>query len=301
MTTSRANLILENPLGGRADFVAAVKDAVPRDAYYEWGGGLGDIINGAAASDVFHRLDKGERIVVVVLTHNPNSWEIFGFHPNADKLTILSLPISEIGKGYNRLDPGFRNRHGLPMVYRDQPIVLHYPFRAFPAPEDLGVIGELSKPFAVISATASLGPTDTRSFPPHITRACAAVLSSEGLVPVFVGRSYKLDNSDLRSHLHEEVLPSNVPGSISMIGRLTVPGNIELIRRAVLTVACDSAMGCAARSMHLPTFNLVGDQMWAACGGPTEGHASMIHKDFYYSSFKAYTDELFRSFVRRFR
>lgn len=291
----------ENPPGGREDFLAAVASAFPREAYFEFGGGLGDIINLTATTDVFTKLEEpgDDPVVLVLVTHNPHAWEVFGFHPRAERLVILNLPISEYGVQYRRDDEAFRRRHGLPIPCVNPKRTRMNGFVPYPTSEDLSEIAFIQKPFAVFSMTASCGPNDPRSVPARIVESATRTAIAAGIIPVFVGKTYSVENRfNPIPHVESDLPP--VEGVISMIDRLTVPGACELVRRAAVTVACDSAIGCAARAMCLPTFNLVHDEMWAACKAPEIGHGQMMYETFYYCSFRAYSDELLSTFFRRF-
>src|SRR5574339_50741 len=113
----RAKLIQWNeiPDGGAPDLTARIERARAVGRYFEFGGGLGDIITKSSKSAVFAELHRGgEPIVVLLVTQNPSSWEIFGFHPNARDLTIVNIPYKVVQTGPGMHSPEFRRRFGLP-------------------------------------------------------------------------------------------------------------------------------------------------------------------------------------------
>ena len=282
---------------GKGEYEEAALKAVANGNYFEFGGGLGDIFNASASTPVCRKLDMGEQVAITLLTHNPNSYEVFANHPNADKLSVVMIPITELLKnGYNRHDVGFRTRHGLPLNFRDNARD-NYPYKPFPRPEDETALSEITSPFVAFSTTASAGPQDFRSLPPDLVGRAVEVVADFGFKAVFTGKHYNTMVADGNPPgIHIESPPPNHSAVVSMIDRLSVTGNCELMRRARFTVACDSSMGCARRAMWLPGFDLVCEKMWKACHAPPEGHRPIPHNS-YQSTFGMFSKELFTSYI----
>lgn len=286
---------------GKGEFEQAAVKAVGVGNYFEFGGGLGDIFNGSASTPLCRKLDLGEEVAVSLLTHNPNSWEVFAYHPNADKLSILMLPITELLKnGYNRHDLSFRERNGLPMNFRDNTRD-NYPYKPFALPYDLSKIEVLRPPFVTFAVTASAGPQDFRSLPPSIINPAVETVVEHGFKAIFIGKNYNTHVADgTPPGIHIETSPPKHPMVVSMIDELTVNGNCEVMKRSVFTIACDSSMGCANRAMWLPGFHLACDKMWKACKAPPEGHCPSAHNS-YQCSFGSFSKELLVGYIKKVR
>jgi hypothetical protein len=286
----------------RSEVSARALQAAGDGRYYEWGGGLGDVIGAATHSEIFDQLDRaqGEKlpIVVVLISHNPHSWELFGLHPNAHVLTIVDLPFKEVQGKFGRFDDGFRSVYGLPAIPpKDRPWL--YPdgvLRFWSTADDIAVLSSVPERRIVFSATASLGPNDVRNIPWRILKTALQVVREEHFTPVFVGRNYNI-NGSTSPHKEGEVPAHCAP--VDLTDRLTVPGVLELVRKSAATIACDSAVGCGAHALMRPTFSLVADDVWKACRGPEAGHGEILDPRFYQSSYGAYTDDLLRQFLRR--
>lgn len=298
MSSSPTATILRGPviLGNREYVQAMTLAAMAAGRYYEFGGGLGDVICAATQSDVFARLDAGdpEPIVVTLLSHNSFAWELLAFHPSArGTLTILDIPYRAAQ------DSGFRDRYGLPAqgparrphLYQDGALRFHA------TPSDRMILGTLHPRRAVVATTASLGATDSRTIPADLAGSLCRALLGAGFTPVLVGRTYKINGSEVAQHV--DALPPVVDGLVNLTDLLTVPGVLELVRTSPLTVACDSAVSCGAHSLMRPTFSLVSESHWRACGGDPAGHGRILHDLFYQSTFKAYREELLTDFLRK--
>lgn len=267
-----------------------ISAAVDLGRYFEFGAGLGDVIVSSLQSEVFTALDDAtdDPVAVVLICHNPQVSELFRFHENCRKLVLREIPVSDFRPGEESDTESFRLRHGLPIPRPTRRVHLYENFCPSFTPKDAAFIDTVQAPFVVVSSTASVGPTDKRSLTPRLLSSVVRTILASGLIPVLVGARYST---------HEEVPLPEISGVLSAVDRLTVAGSLELIRRAAATVACDSAMGCAARSMWRRTFTLVGDEMWKACSGPAVGHGSLLHPNLYFSSFQAYTDDLLSKFL----
>jgi hypothetical protein len=297
MSSSPTATILRGPnvLSNREAVKAMVLSAAAAGRYYEYGGGLGDVICAATQSDLFACLDSGSSgpIVVTLFCHNSFAWELLAFHPSAGSMVILDIPYREAQEA------GFRKRYGLPdqgpprrhMLYADGVL-------RFYAPEEDGMIlRALPQKRAVLATTASLGATDQRTIPAALSADICRTLLGAGITPVLVGRTYKINGSEVAQHV--DALPPAVEGLVNLTDLLTVPGVLELVRTSPITVACDSAVSCGAHSLMRPTFSLVSESHWRACGGDPAGHGRVLHDLFYQSTFKSYREELLIDFLRK--
>lgn len=297
-----AKVVLWNeiPNGGTPELKSAALKAFDQDRYFQFGGGLGDIINWASKSTIYEQLDDSGidlPIFVTLISHNPDAWQIFGFHPNAHRLTILNIPWKQVQDCPDSSE--FRLRFGLPALLPKPQVRLYGDgFRFYPAPEDLGVLETLKEPYVAFATTASQGLADRRNMPARIIEeACTAVLA-EGLLPIFLGRNYNISGSKV---LHDELPPPTQLRHRSLINALTVTGSTEVIRRAVVSVTCDSSMGCAAHAMSVPCFGIIQDNVWKSCNGPEVGHGEILDPRNYQCRFGAFTPDLLINFIRRHR
>lgn len=288
----------EIPKGGDLEANAAISRTLPNGAYFEFGGGLGDVISTSSRSAIFSKLDEGAEAVVTIVSHNPHCWEIFGFHPGARRLTILDIPYSEVQGSFGFHSQEFRSRYGLPYpAPQAKGFSYGEGLRFHATPEDLAVIESLPTAYVSLSPTASLGPGDKRTVPDGILREVIRVVcGSLGLKLVVVGRDYRINGSESK-HVEKAV---GGDGVLSVAGRLTVPGSAELMRRAVASVVCDSAMGCAAGAMRIPRFGLISDEMWRACSGPPLGYGPIMDPRNYQCRFGAFRPELLQDFIGKY-
>lgn len=261
--------------------------------YYEFGGGLGDIIIAASHSDVFARLDEGGSlpIVVTLITHNSCAWELFAYHPKASCLLIVNIPFREAE------DRTLRERYGLPPKPQVRPWLYEEGAIRFHGTEqDRMILSALPVRRVVLATTASNGPTDQRTMPPWLAESAVRTILERGLTPILVGRTYVINGSGVK---HVDAPPPHVLGLLNLTDRLTVPGVFELVRTSSVTVSCDSAVACAAHVLMRPTFSVVHDARWKSCGGNREGHGTVLHERFYQSMYGAYRDELLGTFLRK--
>ena len=275
-------------------FSNLARKASERGSYFELiSGGLGDVILHIAHTPIFQKMDAGEEVVVTIMTCNSRAWEVIGFHPYAGRSAVLMIPYWEY-RGTS--DENVRKKYGLP----ENPKFRYghtYGFFPHPPKEDLDRIEGLRGLTAAFSVTASGGPSDIRSIPKGIVESMLDVVRQNGLTPVFLGSVYKfLDDGKRHPGFHiEGEAPEDVP---SMIGKLTVPGSAEVVRRSVVSIACDSAMSCVARVMKHPQFRPTRDALVDTMKLQNEGHGTIFYPDHYVCSFKSYREEILDSFIK---
>jgi hypothetical protein len=199
---------------------------------------------------VFPKLDAlapGQEMLIALFSHNPYSHEVFAFHPNADRLTIVMLGYSDI------TDNAYRVKRGLlphVPVRHDK----KYTWAPHPSDVDRRHLATIPKPFVTLSLTASAGPLDQRSIPRRIATDLVGACLSMDITPVILGRSYPnillIDGSKGHQHLEEP----EIPGSLSMVDRLSAAGCVEALRSSAANVSCESAMLIASWRMERPTY-----------------------------------------------
>lgn len=243
----------DNPGGGSFGLRLLVAESVKRKLYFEFAGGMGDVINGVMTSDIFSRLDDmtpKEKALIVLFCHNPCAPEIFAYHAKASQIVVLSLG------SHDCFDAVFRRRHGI----FGRPLFRYGPARGPFVPRisdrDRSVVVTLPKRYVTFSASASSGPGEGRSIPKDVVLKMAKLCLSMNLPPVFLGRRYA--HTVGRDHAvggdHGEFDPSGINGAISLIDRLTVPGTLECLRRSVANVTCNSFSMLPSWRMRRPTF-----------------------------------------------
>lgn len=295
-------LSYDSPEGGHPEILASIPAALKKGLYFEFSGGVGDVINGIVAMNTTARLDAispGDRAVIVLFCHNPDAPELFLSHPRADQFLILSLGF------HNVFDRAYREKHGLPPepVFTGgvDPLPLFVPNVS---KNDLKIIETFPKRFVAFSATASSGKDEGRSIPARIFTSAAKVCLSKGLAPLFLGKRY--GNTILGDHklssAHTEADPPSLPGVVSAIDLLTMAGSIECARRSVANVVCNSSIMHASWRMRKPTMYLCTDGEWAdykSCER-LEFHGygyGLVYPENSYCSQSGYTDDLFSEFL----
>lgn len=262
MTNATLLLSRDNPEGGRPDFVEAVRLALSKGLYFEFSGGLGDIINGVITTDTLRKLDAmgpADQAVIVLICHNPDAPDLFLHHRLSAQFIILSLGFHDC------FDRVYRARHGLPPEpFFHQTVLNPAPFTPRFSESDRAIIETLPARCVAFSVTASNGKGEGRSIPSRIYTNAAMACLKRGVTPLFLGKRYA--NVILDDHKpstpHTEADPPQLDGVISGIDRFSVSGSLECVRRSVATVVCNSAIMHASWRMRKPTFYVATDFEW---------------------------------------
>lgn len=215
----------------------------------EFGAGLGDVITLIYNSERYNILEKlspEDRAMVVLMSHNPYSRELFLWHPK-----VRQIDLRDVGFWWPWEDEQKRSEHHLPPA---QPLRLirQESVKFYPSPEDYAILQTLeSFPYVVMSAAA--GGLD-RNIPDGICEDISQWITDRGqrefgLRVVVVGRTYGAGKRAERRFTPRA-------GLIDMIDRLTVPGTIELILRSRGVVCCHSSMCLIAWYLNRPVFLL---------------------------------------------
>lgn len=262
MTNATLILSRDNPEGGRPDFAAAVRLALSKGLYFEFSGGLGDILNSVIMTDVFRKLDtlkENDQAVIVLFCHNPDAPDLFLYHHRSKQFFILSLG------SYESSDSVYRKRHGLPpKPVSHITVQTPTPFMPRFSESDRAVLATFPDKFVAFSVTASGGTMEERSIPSAIYTNAVQVCLAKGLKAVFLGKRYpNLIHGDHKPFVaHNESEPPNLDGVISAIDRFSVSGSLECVRRSVATVVCNSAIMNASFKMRKPTFYVTTEHDW---------------------------------------
>lgn len=294
----------DSPEGGHPEIIAAIPAAKEKDIYFEFSGGVGDIISSGTLTAIFSKLDAlkpGDRAVIVLFCHNPDAPDLFLYHPLASQFIILSLGFHDV------FDQTYRMRHGLPLQPSFRHGVSSPPlFVPNVSENDLKVISAFPKKFVAFSVTASNGKHEGRSIPQRIFTSAAAVCLRKGITPLFLGKHY--GNTILGDYkpsaLHTEADPPSLTGVVSAIDLLTMSGSIECARRSVANVVCNSAIMHASWRMRRPTMFICTDPEWAdykACEHlELNGYGyGLVYPENSFCSHSGYTDDLFSKFLDR--
>lgn len=227
--------------------------------YCEFGGGLGDILNGVFLTDQYVNLDSlqlHERAKVCVASHNPFAKELFLWHPKRDRIDLM-----DVGYWLPGDDEKNRARLGLPtnrhVTLRPNP---HPNVTFYPSPEDLPKIHhtkELGK-YIVFSTVAG---EPFRDIPLSLAEAAINLCIEAGFKVILVGRNY--DRFGRKEHRFS---PRN--GLVDMIDLLTVPGTAALLVGSSGVFCCFSSIAILAWGLRKRTMLLYPPETTKAYIGP---------------------------------
>lgn len=292
----------DSPNGGHPEVLASIPSALKKGIYFEFSGGLGDVINGVITTDVFRKLDAmkpGDRAVIVLICHNPDAPDLFLYHHLSEQFVILSLGFHDC------FDRVYRKRHGLPpQPFFHSPVLNPAPYIPRFSEADRAILDKFPEKLVAFSVTASNGKGEGRSVQPPVYTSAAAVCLKKGLTPLFLGKRYA--NIILDDHKpatpHTEAEPPKLDGVLSGIDRFSVSGSLECVRRSVATVVCNSAIMHTSWRMRRPTFYIATDGEWAEYAKTPRldlhGYAyGLTYPENSGCSQSGYTDEQFSAFL----
>jgi SAM-dependent methyltransferase len=215
------------------------------DYYLEYGGGLGDIFYQLFQDGSYQSLEElrpEDRVSVALITHNPHVRELFEFHPKASQ-----IDLRDCGYWTPEQDAEMRRRLDLPDgATTPPPASSPGALTFYPSPSDLAELRQLeTRHFVVFSVSAGLSE---RNVPGELVEELAARVRAQGLLPVFVGRSY--ERFDRREY---------EPGAgvaLNLIDRLSVPGVARAVGAAAGVVCCHSSVNILAWLLRKPQLLL---------------------------------------------
>lgn len=278
-----------------------------RTRYLELHGGLGDTFNWCYLRPHYSELDSlpaKERIFIVVATHNPFTWELFGWHRNAHQLTIAKW-------GYTRRmpHPEYRREHGFPEHRKEWPWDAYPrsgPVNFYAPPDEYPIIREEKTKgrYVLFSLTAS---DNGRSIPASIANAAARVCLGKGYRVLLTGRTYAFALADPQESRHgrrPEIRVELQDGVVDLVDRLTVPGVSSLVAGASAVLTCHSALNILAWRLRRRTYLLYDNSVERHYFKPLKERCIFTfgarwrgnhsgHRDFYSDDhFRAYLDAL---------
>ncbi|HEX8913935.1 MAG TPA: TylF/MycF/NovP-related O-methyltransferase, partial [Humisphaera sp.] len=213
--------------------------------YLEYGGGLGDILNGIFRDQGYRSLGAmvaGDQTTVGLITHNPFAHELFEWHPKRAQLDVRQLPYWQPHE-----DAVQRPRHMLPSAQRHPSGRVEPSVTFYPSPTDLRLLDELpSTGYVVLAASAGL---PDRSIPRPLIDQIVADVTADGLHVVLTGRTYD-------RHGRSEHRPREQDRVIDLIDKLSVPGTAEAVRRSRGVVSCHSAINLLGWHLRKPQLLL---------------------------------------------
>jgi hypothetical protein len=211
--------------------------------YFEYGGGLGDVLarmSIGCSFNVLHTMTPEDTARVLLITHNPHAREIFDHHPKAAQIEVKAYDY-----WWPAQDRLMRARLGLPYPPpRVFPTTKDPVITFFPAQKDKALIAPIvDKKFVVFSVSGSDGKRD---YPPEITQRIVDICLGMGILPVFVGQDYIVRCE--KPWKHVEFRPTD-NRAISLINQIMLPTVCYLVQQSLAAVACHSAIATLAWSI----------------------------------------------------
>lgn len=214
--------------------------------YWEFGGGLGDVLNQCYDGGSYHLLDDITSSVDVTLaSHNPFASEMFSWHPKRHLMNLRVLPWWAPGEDGLR-----RSEYGLPPQSR--PIGGRPGMTFYRSSADDAALASLPPRFVVVAQGAGMG---FRSLDPELTKTLIGRVVATGIPVVLSGRTYD------RSGRREDLAGYAADGVFNLIDRLTAPGACELVRRCSAIITCHSSMNIVGWWERKPQLLLYPDEV----------------------------------------
>ncbi len=221
-----------------------------KEIYLDLCGGLGDAfisMHRYTSYEFLGMLGPEEHGTVIINSHNPFIDEIFKWHPNLDRISIVKARhfFHEYFDSASRAYAGLPPHHNVSPGERDL-----LPVRFYPSAEDLNVLGELPKePYLVIAPSASGMEIENRNIPLDIVVRICAQTKIRAIPIVFLGRTYQGPHAP-----KEAPKRPAVEGVFDLTDKLSVPGTAEAIRRARAVVSAHSALLILSWFERKPNF-----------------------------------------------
>lgn len=233
-----------------------------RYIFYHYWGGLGDILylmfHDKCRYNILAEFEPQDRAVAVVTSPNFNARQLFESHPHGNQVSMtMNKWEAESGKPPDQLAKPWM-QHIPPTKHA---ALVQDRLLFFPTPEDQEVLNEIGdRPYIVIAPTAAGRP---RCFPDWLTKRIIQVVVAHGMLPVFVGASYKIHGYypyRFKKSFHGEPGRDD-PSVFSAINRLTVPGSIYAISKAAGAICCYSSMCVGTYTVRTPQLILTSDSV----------------------------------------
>ncbi len=237
-------------------------EADPRIPFF-WGG-IGDIFLQCCTSDQYRILsDPDPPAIIVNTSSNEFSDEYFRWHPNADRFRVIRATRPP---GVNVNDPEFFASLGLPGtgMYRRKHVV-DWDTQFFPSPADApGLAWEEQRRYGLFAPYSKEHKTLPEKIVLELLSRLQEVLAGSGQELFGIGRNYRTLNQQVQSfeeYARKGWLTDLTPYDFS------VPGAIEVARRAALYVGANSCLALVTMSRGIPTViiepdNLINAKSW---------------------------------------
>lgn len=216
-------------------------------------GGLGDgliTIHESTGYESLEKLGPDERARVYIISHNPFAEEIFRWHPKASQIDVFKAKFFFTDYANERI----RAEAGIPPEPLDpcEPRPLA-PVRFHASPMDLAILEQRlpKRPFLAVAPTASGMEIENRNIPLNILSATTALARTYGIPVVFLGRTYQGP--------HAPKLAPSLPsgrGVVNLTDCLSVPGTIEVVKRATAVLSAHSCLLLLSWYERKPVFAL---------------------------------------------
>lgn len=189
--------------------------------YFEYGGGLGDVILRCYRDYSYRKLAEiTEPTRVVVSCHNPHARELFDLHPKRDLMDLQALPYWSPEE-----DAAKRAECGLPPGTAVPGPRLTSGMDYYAGPEDWEHLKHLCMaPYVAICPSAGL---PGRSVPKEWVVCWVECCRKAGYTAVLLGRSYD------RHGRSEEFAGYGQDGVVNLIDKLSVPASFLAVRGSV--------------------------------------------------------------------
>lgn len=235
-------------------------DFVNRTRYMIVGGGLGDIFNHFHMTPCYADLETlkdGERVFVFLASHNSCAVELFKWHRNASRITMVDTGILNVLYSQNENDKRVREEMGIRTECEHRWENWPRPVVYYPSPADVEIL-ERTKAMGKYVVFALTASNVSRSIDKGSGENAARICQKLGYKVVLTGRNYQFNDHGRREQKRDEIRLEN-PDVIDLIDRLTVPGTAKLVEGASAVFTCHSALCMLAWHLQKPTFVLYDD------------------------------------------
>lgn len=220
--------------------------------FWEFGGGLGDVIHQCYDGGYYNLLDEiTSPVDIVIICHNPYAYELFEGHPKRALMNVRVFPYWTPDH-----NAAMRSHYGLP------PVPSNIRNGLFPRrPDGMNLyllqgddvaLSQIDSRYVVICQGAGL---PSRELPIPLVHETIQHLVSMGFRCVISGRTFE------RSGRQEALKDYAGPGVINLIDRLSVPGSLQLIRNCTAMVTGHSALNIAGWWERKPQLLLYPEQV----------------------------------------
>lgn len=225
----------------------------PKSRYLEFYGGLGDIFNHIhwlPCYGALEAMESYETATIVVSSHNPHAHELFLWHPNRERFTIIN-----IGFYASLLQDEARRRVGFRAGGCEHPYQF-LPVNFFPNPTDEAFIGDTQahrQPYVVFAAAAG---DLNRTVPANTVREAQEIAARRGFNVLVVGRTYKHDFYDSTPEMVRREFRLHGVRTFDLVDKLSVPGVAKLVQGAAGVFTAHSSVCHLAWHQKRPVFVL---------------------------------------------